>query len=210
MTVSPSASAHQHTIGIRRRELLQVGYSALLGVGLPACLARRSLAADAPRSGGGPVRPKSIMLVFLTGTGQPSHHDTFDMKPDAPPEIRGEFQSIATSTRRNSHLRAPAETRCSRSQIRRGPLDVAPRQQSPDVHASRADGDAAAGGLLRQGRLARRLAQLCVGPGLPAAASRRHSQRRQSADVPRPRPAHLAGTARRASGPEIRSVADYG
>jgi hypothetical protein len=87
---------HQHTIGIRRRELLQVGYSALLGVGLPACLMRRSAAADAPRSGVRRGRPKSIIIVFLTGAA--SHHDTFDMKPDAPPEIRGEFQPIATST----------------------------------------------------------------------------------------------------------------
>ena len=36
-----------------------------------------------------------MVLVFLTGAA--SHHDTFDMKPDAPTEVRGEFQSIATS-----------------------------------------------------------------------------------------------------------------
>jgi hypothetical protein len=35
-----------------------------------------------------------MILVFLTGA--PSHLDTFDMKPDAPPEIRGEFKPIAT------------------------------------------------------------------------------------------------------------------
>jgi hypothetical protein len=89
--------SHQHTIGIRRRELLQVGYSVLLGVSLPACLSQKGLTADvSPSNGAGGSRPKSIILVFLTGAA--SHHDTFDMKPEAPPEIRGEFQPIATST----------------------------------------------------------------------------------------------------------------
>jgi hypothetical protein len=39
--------------------------------------------------------PKQIVIVFLTGA--PSHHDTFDMKPDAPAEVRGEFKPISTS-----------------------------------------------------------------------------------------------------------------
>ncbi len=42
-----------------------------------------------------PGTPKSVLIVFLTGAC--SHHDTFDMKPEAPAEIRGEFQPIATS-----------------------------------------------------------------------------------------------------------------
>ncbi len=92
----PSVPSHQHTIGIRRRELLQVGYSALLGVGLPACFSGKGLAADTPHSSGFAIsRPKSVILIFLTGAC--SHHDTFDMKTDAPAEIRGEFQPIATS-----------------------------------------------------------------------------------------------------------------
>lgn len=85
--------SHQHTIGIRRRELLQVGYSALLGVGLPACLAGKGLAAGAsPSSGAGISRPKSIILVFLTGAA--SHHDTFDMKPEAPPKFAASFSRL--------------------------------------------------------------------------------------------------------------------
>ena len=35
------------------------------------------------------------MLIFLTGA--PSHHDTFDMKPEAPQEVRGDFQPIVTT-----------------------------------------------------------------------------------------------------------------
>ncbi|MBL8815802.1 MAG: DUF1501 domain-containing protein [Planctomyces sp.] len=40
-------------------------------------------------------RAKSLIIIFLTGAA--SHHDTFDMKPFAPAEIRGEFQPISTS-----------------------------------------------------------------------------------------------------------------
>lgn len=88
---------HQHTTGLHRRELLQVGYSGLMGLGLPALLAGGTRAAKKPFAGGStPTKPKSIIIVFLTGAA--SHHDTFDMKPEAPKEIRGEFDSIATST----------------------------------------------------------------------------------------------------------------
>lgn len=87
---------HQHRIGLTRRELLQVGYSGLLGVGLPSALASRAPAAEAGRTIGLlPHKPKQVLIVFLTGAA--SHHDTFDMKPDAPAEVRGEFNPIATS-----------------------------------------------------------------------------------------------------------------
>jgi hypothetical protein len=58
-------------------------------------MAGRVQAAKESRASGEKVRkPKSMILVFLTGA--PSHLDTFDMKPDAPAEIRGEFKPIAT------------------------------------------------------------------------------------------------------------------
>ncbi|MDZ4689422.1 MAG: DUF1501 domain-containing protein [Planctomycetaceae bacterium] len=76
---------HCHATGLRRREVLQVGSSALLGLGLSSVVARANAVA----------KPKSIIVVFLTGAA--SHHDTFDLKPDAPAEIRGEFNPIATS-----------------------------------------------------------------------------------------------------------------
>jgi uncharacterized protein (DUF1501 family) len=82
-------AAHRHTIGINRRELLQVGYSGLLGLGLSS-LAR---AADQPALA---KKPKSLIIVFLTGAA--SHLETWDPKPDAPPEIRGELASIKTKT----------------------------------------------------------------------------------------------------------------
>jgi hypothetical protein len=86
--VLPSRPGHRHSIGITRREALQIGYSGLLGIGLSAVLAGRAHAAKQNR------KPKSMILVFLTGAA--SHIDTFDMKPDAPPEVRGEFNPIAT------------------------------------------------------------------------------------------------------------------
>ncbi len=80
---------HQHARGLTRRELVQVGYSALVGIGLPGLLASRARAATmAPHA-------KSVVLIFQTGA--PSHLDTLDLKPDAPVEIRGDFNPIATA-----------------------------------------------------------------------------------------------------------------
>ena len=45
-TMTSSRLGHRHQIGITRRELLQVGYSALLGVGLPSLLAHRAAAVE--------------------------------------------------------------------------------------------------------------------------------------------------------------------
>lgn len=87
-------SPHQHRIGLTRREMLQVGYSGLLGVGLPSALVSQTQAAEA-NGALLPQKPKQVVIVFLTGAA--SHHDTFDMKPDAPAEVRGEFKPIATS-----------------------------------------------------------------------------------------------------------------
>lgn len=87
---------HQHVIGITRRELLQVGYSGLMGVGLSQISGQQTSAANKVDSSGPTGRkPKSLVIVFLTGAA--SHHDTFDMKLEAPAEIRGEFKPIATS-----------------------------------------------------------------------------------------------------------------
>jgi uncharacterized protein (DUF1501 family) len=86
---------HIHRTGLVRREFLQVGFSAFLGLGTPGLLASKASAKGA--SGGKtPLKPriKSMILVFLTGG--PSHHETFDPKPDAADAIRGDFKPIAT------------------------------------------------------------------------------------------------------------------
>lgn len=74
--------------GISRRACLQIGGLALGGLALPEILR-----AEATSDQRGPA--KGIIMVLLPGG--PSHLDTFDLKPDAPAEIRGEFQPIPTS-----------------------------------------------------------------------------------------------------------------
>ena len=84
--------------GMSRRRLLKVGGLGALGLTLPALLkaeaARGSDAGDAA-SGRGAAPARSCILVFYYGG--PSHLDTYDMKPKAPAEVRGQFGSIATS-----------------------------------------------------------------------------------------------------------------
>ena len=70
-----------------RRAFLQVGYSGLVGLSLPGLLAARSPVAR-------PGRAKSVIVILLSGgLGQ---HESFDMKPEAPDGIRGEFKPIDT------------------------------------------------------------------------------------------------------------------
>ena len=72
--------------GPSRRDLLRVGAGAMVGLGLPELIR-----AAVP----GRARAKSLIVFFLEGG--PAHQDLWDMKPEAPPEIRGEFQPIDTS-----------------------------------------------------------------------------------------------------------------
>jgi Protein of unknown function (DUF1501) len=77
---------------LRRREILQIGYSGLVGMGLSTLLNSRAKTAEARPK---PMpKAKSVLLIFLTGG--PCQLDTFDPKPDAPAEVRGPFGSIET------------------------------------------------------------------------------------------------------------------
>lgn len=83
--------------GITRRELLRIGGLGVAGLGLPQLLQAHA-ASSAQRRGhaaGSFGRAKACILLFMWGG--PAHQDTWDPKPDAPVEYRGEFQSIATS-----------------------------------------------------------------------------------------------------------------
>jgi Protein of unknown function (DUF1501) len=90
-------SNHRHPIGVVRREFLQVGFSGFLGLGIADWMGAHAgtVSKRAAAKGSAPARAKSVIIVFLTGGL--SHLDSFDMKPDAPVGVRGEFQSIATS-----------------------------------------------------------------------------------------------------------------
>src|SRR5205809_34635 len=70
--------------GITRRELMRVGGLAFAGLSLADILRLR--AAANPEAG----RSKSVIMIWLRGGA--SHIDSYDMKPSAPAEIRGEFR----------------------------------------------------------------------------------------------------------------------
>jgi hypothetical protein len=74
-----------------RREFLRAGSVPLLGLGLPELLAARE------RSGAAPARRRAKACIVLFMWGGPAHQDTWDMKPGAPAEYRGEFKPIATN-----------------------------------------------------------------------------------------------------------------
>jgi hypothetical protein len=82
--------------GWTRREWLHAGGLGLFGLTLP-----RLMQGQAQAAADGKVRhptfgrARSCLIVFLNGGA--SHHDTFDMKPEQPAEIRGEFAPIATN-----------------------------------------------------------------------------------------------------------------
>ncbi|MBI3464593.1 MAG: DUF1501 domain-containing protein, partial [Planctomycetes bacterium] len=78
------------TRNVNRREVLRVGGLTALGLTLPHWLRLRATAAELNVS-----RPAACILIWLDGG--PSHLDTFDLKPDAPQEVRGPFQPISTS-----------------------------------------------------------------------------------------------------------------
>ncbi|MEW6302882.1 MAG: DUF1501 domain-containing protein [Verrucomicrobiota bacterium] len=76
---------------ITRRELLRIGALGLFGLSFADVLAGRAVAAG----GGGFGRAKRCILLFMWGG--PAHQDTWDLKPDAPIEVRGEFNEIPTN-----------------------------------------------------------------------------------------------------------------
>ncbi len=77
---------------IARRTAIQAGAIGLLGLGMEHVAA---LVAAAPIQEA-VARGKSVIYIFLSGGL--AQHDSFDLKPDAPDEVRGEFKPIATKT----------------------------------------------------------------------------------------------------------------
>ena len=81
-------SVYSKCEGISRRDSLSLGLGALLGGGFVGALRAR-------QNPGQPSTPPTSCILFWLDGG-PSHIETFDPKPDAPAEIRGEFKPIAT------------------------------------------------------------------------------------------------------------------
>src|SRR5262245_53746023 len=85
--------------GIKRRELLRVGGLGFTGLMWPDWLRSRAAAAaqggsSRRQAAGSFGKAKTCILVY--SYGGPSHLDIWDLKPDAPKEIRGEFKPIQT------------------------------------------------------------------------------------------------------------------
>ena len=77
---------------LTRRRLLQLGGVAALTAGVPGTVSARMKTGG---SGDGKANGKSCIFVLLCGG--PSHVDTWDMKPDAPAEIRGPYKPVSTN-----------------------------------------------------------------------------------------------------------------
>ena len=77
--------------GVSRRNFLKIGALGLGGLALPELL--RAEAVSGIRSAGN--QHKAVIMIFLPGG--PSHQDMFDLKVDAPAEVRGEFKPIPTN-----------------------------------------------------------------------------------------------------------------
>jgi hypothetical protein len=96
------AQSHPHALpntlahpAFTRRAAIQAGAIGLVGLGMNHLAAfRAAVAADgaAPPSG----KARSVVYIFLSGGL--AQHDSFDLKPEAPDDIRGEFKPIATRT----------------------------------------------------------------------------------------------------------------
>jgi hypothetical protein len=95
---TPSPFLPPRTHLLHRRDVLRAGSLGLFGLGMNDLLRGRIIAAEAERQA--TARPasfgraKSCILLFMWGG--PAHQDTWDLKPGAPAEIRGEFKPTAT------------------------------------------------------------------------------------------------------------------
>jgi hypothetical protein len=75
--------------GVTRRTFLRAGALGFGGITLADVLRLRAAAGESPQA------PRAVIMVCLAGG--PSHHETYDLKPDAPAEVRGEFNPIRTN-----------------------------------------------------------------------------------------------------------------
>jgi hypothetical protein len=86
----PTTNKPSHPV-LTRRTVLQAGAVGLLGLGTSDVEALRAAAPP-----GRPARARGVIYIFLSGGL--SQHESFDPKPEAPAEIRGEFRPVATRT----------------------------------------------------------------------------------------------------------------
>ncbi|MBI3839919.1 MAG: DUF1501 domain-containing protein [Planctomycetia bacterium] len=85
-------SMHKNCEGMTRRDCLQLGLGILAGGSFVDLLRLTAQAAPAGSAAG--RRPANCILIWMDGG--PTHFETFDPKPDAPAEIRGDFRPLQT------------------------------------------------------------------------------------------------------------------
>ncbi|MGE0756752.1 MAG: DUF1501 domain-containing protein [Pirellulaceae bacterium] len=92
MLIIPGRSARTHCDGQTRRHFLKIGGLALGGLSLPQILRAEE---SSPTTRGRSLGHKAVIMIYLSGG--PSHQDMYDLKMEAPLEIRGSFRPIATN-----------------------------------------------------------------------------------------------------------------
>src|SRR3954465_3072044 len=80
--------------GFHRRDVLRVGVAGLLGLSLPDALRAEALNPPDPR-----VKKPATGVIQIWLSGGPATIDMWDLKPDAPEGIRGDFKPIETSAK---------------------------------------------------------------------------------------------------------------
>lgn len=80
-----------------RRSYLKLGIAGLAGGSFTQLLQLRAASAASFQSEPGTSQPKKTNCILIWMDGGPTHFETFDPKPEAPSEIRGEFQPIETN-----------------------------------------------------------------------------------------------------------------
>jgi hypothetical protein len=88
--------SHTNCNGVSRRDFIQLGLGGVLGLSFCDLLRLRAGAAELTGNTSPASNGKRVNCILIWMDGGPSHYETFDPKPDAPSDIRGEFKTIST------------------------------------------------------------------------------------------------------------------
>lgn len=86
-----SRELKKNCAGQSRRDFIQVGLGGMMGLGIADLFRLQAAVTQAKKT-----TSKNVNCILIWLDGGPSHYESFDPKPDAPSEIRGEFKSIPT------------------------------------------------------------------------------------------------------------------
>src|SRR5262245_41713559 len=84
-------ASHTNCRGMSRRDCIKLGLGALAGAGFTDRVRLRARANE-----GRSIQPKAKSCILIWQDGGPTHYETFDPKPNAPVEIRGQFGLVGT------------------------------------------------------------------------------------------------------------------